>query len=74
MSGRGKRSPTCVRGSRRDKFIDGLSLGLGLAFCSVALNGLTDHLLFNIPSSMLLWMLAAMTAAVHAIAEERKKG
>lgn len=59
---------------RCDKFIDGLSLGLGLAFCSVALNGLTDHLLFNIPSSMLLWMLAAMTAAVHAIAEERKKG
>ena len=59
---------------RRDKFVDGLSLGLGLAFCSVALNGLTDHLLFNIPSSMLLWMLAAMTAATHAIAEERKEG
>ena len=59
---------------RCDKFIDGLSLGLGLAFCSVALNGLTDHLLFNIPSSMLLWMLAAMTAAVHAIAGERKEG
>lgn len=59
---------------RRDKFIEGLSLGLGLALCSVALNGITDHLLFNIPSSMLLWMLAAMTAAVHAIAGERKEG
>lgn len=59
---------------RRDKFIEGASLGLGLALCSVALNGITDHLLFNIPSSMLLWMLAAMTAAVHAIAGERKEG
>ena len=59
---------------RRRRFVEGLSLGLGLAFISVALNGITDHLLFNIPSSMLLWMLAAMTAAVHAIAGEMKEG
>ena len=59
---------------RRSKFIEGLSLGLGLAFISVALNGLTDHLLFNIPSSMLLWMIAAMIAALHTIAGEMKEG
>ena len=59
---------------RRRRFVEGLSLGLGLALISVALNGITDHLLFNIPSSMLLWMLAAMTASVHAIAGEMKEG
>ena len=59
---------------RRRRFVEGLSTGLGLAFISVALNGLTDHLLFNIPSSMLLWMLAAMTAAAYAIAGEMKEG
>ena len=58
----------------RHRFVEGLSLGLGLAFISVALNGITDHLLFNIPSSMLLWLLAAMTAAVHTIAGEMKEG
>lgn len=58
---------------RRRRFVEGLSTGLGLAFISVALNGLTDHLLFNIPSSMLLWMLAAVTAAVYAVAEEMKE-
>ena len=59
---------------RRRRFVEGLSTGLGLAFVSVALNGITDHLLFNIPSSMLLWMLAAMTAAAHTIAEKMKEG
>ena len=59
---------------RRRRFVEGLSTGLGLAFLSVALNGITDHLLFNIPSSMLLWMLAAMTAALHTIARETKEG
>lgn len=63
-----------LAGWRRDKFIEGASLGLGLAFCSVALNGLTDHLLFNIPSSMLLWMLAAAAASAHAAAGPRKEG
>ena len=58
---------------RRRRFTEGLSLGLGLALISVALNGITDHLLFNIPSSMLLWMLAAMTAAVHTAAGEMKE-
>ena len=59
---------------RREKFLNGLGLGLGLAFVSVALNGMTDHLLFNIPSSMFVWMLAAVTAAAHAAAGQRKEG
>ena len=48
----------------------GLSLGIGLAFVSVALNGLTDDLLFNIPTSMLLWLLAALGAVNADIEEE----
>lgn len=47
------------------KFIDGLQLGIGLAFLSIALNGFTDDLLFNIPSSMLMWLLGALSASIH---------
>ena len=49
------------------KFIDGLKLGIGLAFLSMALNGLTDDLLFNIPSAMLMWQLGALGAAINSI-------
>lgn len=47
------------------KFLEGLRLGIGLAFLSMALNGFTDDLLFNIPSSMLMWQLGALAAAIH---------
>lgn len=49
----------------------GLSLGIGLAVLSVALNGLTDDLLFNIPSSMLLWMLAALAGVLSCMCPEK---
>ncbi|BAL82746.1 hypothetical protein SELR_10380 [Selenomonas ruminantium subsp. lactilytica TAM6421] len=48
------------------RLFSGASLGLGLALISVALNGITDDLLFNIPSSMFLWMLMAFIAALAA--------
>ena len=48
-----------------DKFLGGLKLGIGLAFLSMALPGLTDNLLFNLPSSMLMWQLGALGAAIH---------
>lgn len=51
------------------RLLGGLSLGLGLAILSVALNGFTDDLLFNIPSSMFLWMMAALTAALAILNE-----
>lgn len=35
-------------------------LGVGLALVSVALGGLTDDVLFNTPTSMLLWLLVAV--------------
>lgn len=49
------------------KFLDGLKLGIGLAFLSMALNGFTDDLLFNIPSAMLMWILGALGAVINSI-------
>ena len=49
------------------KFLDGFKLGIGLAFLSMALNGLTDDLLFNIPSAILMWQLGALAAAINSI-------
>ena len=50
-----------------EKFLDGFKLGIGLAFLSMALNGLTDHLLFNIPSAILMWQLGALAAAINSM-------
>ena len=49
------------------KFLGGLRLGIGLAFLSMALNGFTDDLLFNIPSSMLMWQLGALSATIEKV-------
>ena len=46
-------------------FIAGIKLGIGLAFLAMALEGISDDLLFNIPSSMLMWMLGALVAAIN---------
>ena len=51
-------------------FLEGFKLGIGLAFLSMALNGFTDDLLFNIPSSMLMWLLGALGAAIYLIPDE----
>ena len=51
----------------------GLGLGLGLAIISIALNGFTDDLLFNIPSSMLLWLMAALAAALWELEENKNQ-
>ena len=55
------------------KFLEGLRLGIGLAFLSMALNGLTDDLLFNIPTSMLMWQLGALGAAIEKQLEQRNE-
>lgn len=58
---------------KENDILAGLSLGIGLAVLSVALNGLTDDLLFNIPSSMLLWMLAALAGALSCMSPQKAK-
>ena len=54
------------------RWCNGLSLGIGLAFFSVALNGFTDDLLFNFPTSLLVWLLAALAAANAEIEDDPK--
>ncbi|MBR4903311.1 MAG: O-antigen ligase family protein [Selenomonadaceae bacterium] len=69
-----KKSPTVdwndVTDINDKKFLEGIKLGIGFAFLSVALNGFTDDLLFNIPTSMLMWLLGALGAAIHLMPDE----
>ena len=50
-----------------NKAMEGLLLGLGLALVSVALNGVTDDVLFNIPSSMLLWLMCGLIFVIRRL-------
>ena len=50
-----------------NELLEGLAKGIGLAVLSIALNGLTDDLLFNIPSSMVLWMLASLAGVLSLL-------
>lgn len=50
-----------------DRLTEGLLFGFGLAIISVALNGLTDDVLFNIPSSMLLWLICGLVFAIKKL-------
>ena len=52
------------------KLAAGMKLGTGLAFLSMALNGITDNFLFYIPASIFMWMLGALAAAVSLFDEE----
>ncbi len=51
-------------------FRQGLMLAVSLSFFSIALNGLTDDVLFNFPSSMLFWLLAALGAVTEFAGNE----
>ncbi len=51
----------------------GMMLGLGLGFVSIALNGLTDDLLFNIPMSMTMWGMLALTAGISKNVQEAQQ-
>ncbi len=55
------------------RFFAGLRLGLALVLVSVALNGITDDLLFNIPTSMLLWFFLAVTGVLQTYAVEEEE-
>ena len=49
---------------------EGIKFGIGLAFISIALNGFTDDLLFNIPTSMLMWLLTALGAVIESLEDK----
>lgn len=51
-------------------FVRTFRTGAALALLSVALGGLTDDVVFNMPTSMLLWMLLALMAASGEMSKE----
>lgn len=55
------------------RFFEALRLGLALVLVSVALNGLTDDLLFNTPTSMLLWFFLAVAGVLETYAVEEEE-
>ena len=59
-----------VKAINKNQIANGIKFGIGLAFLSMALNGFTDDLLFNIPTSMLMWILVALGAAIESLPEE----
>ncbi len=58
-------------GQAASDFLRALRLGLGLALVSVAVCGLTDHVAFNIPTSMLLWALCALCAVTARLESDQ---
>ena len=48
-------------------FVDGLKFGIGLAFLSMALNGINDELIFSVQGSILMWILGALSAAINLL-------
>lgn len=52
---------------KNKNLVAGIRLGIGLAFLSMAINGFTDDLLFNVQSSMLMWQLGALAAACQCL-------
>ena len=56
--------------SHASSLVRRFELGVGLALVSVALGGLTDDVVFNIPTSMLLWMGCALAMAAAEIVPE----
>lgn len=48
----------------RSNFLNGLTLGCGLSLIAIAINGLTDYVLFNIELSMLYWLICAVIVII----------
>ena len=58
--------------SETSAFVRRFELGWALALVTVALGGLTDDVVFNIPTSMLLWLGCAISMAVRGAGTEVK--
>ena len=61
-----------VKAINKNQIAEGIKFGIGLSFLSMALNGFTDDLLFNIPTSMLMWILVALGAAIESLPEKEE--
>ena len=59
-------------GKEESLFVQKFELGAALALVSIALGGLTDDVVFNIPTSMLLWMGCALAMAARGAGTENQ--
>lgn len=64
-----------VRVAKRstDKWLAGMAMGVIAAMLSLLVNGVTDHILFNIQLSMFFWMMVAAAYRAHSIMNEENK-
>ena len=53
-----------VNRQKNEPWVAGLSLGIVAAFLGIAVNGITDHVLFSIQMSMLFWLLNALVVVL----------
>lgn len=54
-----------------DRWSAGLAMGIIAAILSLLVNGMTDHILFNIQLSMFYWMMVAVTALLYQFLQEK---
>lgn len=66
-------SALLASGKEASSFVRRFELGVGLALVSVALGGLTDDVVFNIPTSMLLWMGCSLAMAARGAETKNQK-
>lgn len=58
--------------SKAEPWVSGLSAGILAAFFGIAVNGMTDHVLFSVQMSMLFWFFNAMVLVLWRTAEPKK--
>lgn len=54
-----------------DKWAAGLAMGIIAAMLSLLVNGMTDHILFNIQLSMFFWLMVAITMLLYQFLKEK---
>ena len=64
-----------VRVAKRsqDRWLAGMAMGVIAAIISLLVNGVTDHILFNIQLSMFFWMMVAVTYLAYRITVDKKE-
>jgi putative inorganic carbon (HCO3(-)) transporter len=71
----GKTVYMAVRVAKRsaDKWLAGMAMGIIASMLSLLVNGVTDHILFNIQLSMFFWMMVAAAYRAYSIMTEENK-
>lgn len=57
----------------KDRWLSGLAMGIIAAIISLLVNGVTDHILFNIQLSMFFWMMVAAAHLAYQITAEKNE-